>query len=110
MTRKTGKMAVKARQLARSAKLARYKRELAHAGVSLSLPKPSAKARKEKEEELKKLYLELFPKKAEEKGKQAEQPAEGEQSEQSAEKEEEKTDHEQTEAEDDMDYDQTNER
>lgn len=72
LTRKTGKMAVKARQLARSAKLARYKRELSQAGVSLSLPKPSKKALKEKEEELKKLYLELVPQKTEEK-------AEGEQ-------------------------------
>ncbi len=63
VTRKTGKMAVKARQLMRSAKLAKYKRELSDAGVSLSLPKPSAKARKEKEEELRKLYLELFPEK-----------------------------------------------
>jgi hypothetical protein len=74
VTRKTGKMAVKARQLMRSAKLAKYKRELSDAGVSLSLPKPSAKARKEKEEELRKLYLELFPEKK--------KPAESEQVEQ----------------------------
>jgi hypothetical protein len=73
VTRKTGKMAVKARQLMRSAKLAKYKRELSEAGVSLSLPKPSAKARREKEEELRKLYLELFPEKK--------KPAEGEQAE-----------------------------
>ncbi|MDI6884049.1 MAG: hypothetical protein QMD00_02755, partial [Hadesarchaea archaeon] len=64
MTRKTGKLAVKARQQTRAAKLAKYKRELAEAGVSLSLPKPSAEARKQKEEELKRLYAELFPKKA----------------------------------------------
>lgn len=74
VTRKTGKMAVKARQLMRSAKLAKYKRELSDAGVSLSLPKPSAKARREKEDELRRLYLELFPEKK--------KPAEGEQAEQ----------------------------
>ena len=74
VTRKTGKMAVKARQLMRSAKLAKYKRELSNAGVSLSLPRPSAKARREKEEELRKLYLELFPEKK--------KPAESEQAEQ----------------------------
>ncbi len=66
MTRKTGKIAVKARQLTRSAKMAKYKRDLAHAGVSLALPKPTKKAMKEKEEELKKLYQELFPKKSDE--------------------------------------------
>jgi hypothetical protein len=79
MTRKTGKMAVKARQLMRSAKLAKYKRELVEAGVSLSLPKPSAKARREKEEELRKLYLELFPEKqkpAEEEHAEAQEPIE----------------------------------
>lgn len=79
MTRKTGKMAVKARQLMRSAKLAKYKRELAEAGVSLSLPKPSAKARREKEEELRKLYLELFPEKkkpVEEEQAEAQEPVE----------------------------------
>jgi hypothetical protein len=79
MTRKTGKMAVKARQLMRSAKLAKYKRELAEAGVSLSLPKPSAKARREKEEELRKLYLELFTEKqkpAEEEPAGAQEPIE----------------------------------
>ena len=68
MTRKTGKIAVKARQLTRSAKMARYKRDLAHAGVSLALPKPTKKAMKEKEEELKKLYKELFPNKPDEQG------------------------------------------
>ena len=74
VTRKTGKMAVKARQLMHAAKLAKYKRELSEAGVSLSLPKPSAKARREKEEELRKLYLELFPgKKKQAEGEQAEQ-------------------------------------
>ena len=76
MTRKTGKIAVKARQLTRSAKLARYKRELSHAGVSLSLPKPTKKAMKEKEEELKKLYLELFPKKAEDEQTKEDKPVE----------------------------------
>jgi hypothetical protein len=44
---------------------------LSDAGVSLSLPKPSAKARREKEDELRRLYLELFPEKK--------KPAEGEQ-------------------------------
>ena len=78
MTRKTGKMAVKARQLTRSAKLARYKRDLSHAGVSLSLPKPTKKAMKEKEEELKKLYLDLFPKKAEEEKTKEDQPVDQE--------------------------------
>ncbi|MGQ9788611.1 MAG: hypothetical protein ACUVQM_04845 [Candidatus Hadarchaeaceae archaeon] len=70
LTRKTGKMAVKARQLVRSAKLARYKRELSQAGVTLGLPKPSKKALKEKEEELKKLYMELVPQKTEEKSEE----------------------------------------
>ena len=78
MTRKTGKIAVKARQLTRSAKMAKYKRDLAHAGVSLSLPKPTKKAMKEKEEELKKLYQELFPKKAEDKDAASEAPADQE--------------------------------
>jgi hypothetical protein len=80
VTRKTGKMAVKARQLARAAKLARYKRELYEAGVSLSLPKPSAKARKEKEEELKRLYLELFHEKKQAEGEVAESEAKREDS------------------------------
>lgn len=53
---------MKARQQMRAAKAAKYKRELAEAGVSLGLPKPSAKKRREKEEELRKLYLALFPK------------------------------------------------
>ena len=64
VTRKTGKMAVKARQQMRAAKLAKYKRELAEAGVKLGLPKPSEEARRQKEEELKKLYTELFPSKS----------------------------------------------
>ena len=76
MTRKTGKTAVKARQLVRSAKLARYKRELSEAGVSLNLPKPSNKAMKEKEEELKKLYKELFPEEAKKREEGAEPPIE----------------------------------
>lgn len=98
MTRKTGKIAVKARQLTRSAKLARYKRDLAHAGVSLSLPKPTKKAMKEKEEELKKLYLELFPKKAEEEKAKEDKPVDQEQSEKPA--EEEQPEQDQSEAED----------
>jgi len=104
MTRKTGKIAVKARQLARSAKLAKYKRELAHAGVSLSLPKPSKKAMKEKEEELKKLYKELFPKKAEEETtKEEDQPVEqDEQSEQPV--EEEQLEQDQLEPEDESSF------
>lgn len=101
MTRKTGKMAVKARQLARSAKLARYKRELSQAGVSLNLPKPSKKALKEKEEELKKLYMELFPQKAEGEKTEEEQVDEQEQTEGTA--EEEQTEQEQIEPEDESD-------
>jgi ADP-heptose:LPS heptosyltransferase len=68
MTRKTGKVALKARQQMRAAKVALSKRELAEAGVSLSVPRPSAKSVKEKEEELRKLYLELFA------GKEGEAP------------------------------------
>ncbi|HID60548.1 MAG TPA: hypothetical protein EYP46_01650 [Hadesarchaea archaeon] len=67
MTRKTGKLAVRAKQQMRAAKAAKYRRELSLAGVSLRLPKPSAKARKEKEEELRKLYLEMFQGRAEQK-------------------------------------------
>ncbi|MGC8817241.1 MAG: hypothetical protein ACP5PX_05505 [Candidatus Hadarchaeum sp.] len=102
MTRKTGKMAVKARQLARSAKLARYKRELSQAGVSLSLPKPSKKALKEKEEELKKLYMELVPQKTEEKTEEekSEEQAEQEQ----AEGAEERAEEEPLESEDDTGF------
>lgn len=85
MTRKTGKAAIKARQLARSAKLAKYKKDLAEAGVSLSLPKPSPEALKEKEEEFKRLYRELFSGQQEGQGAeqqgseelQEEQPGEG---------------------------------
>ncbi len=61
MTRKTGKTMLRARQQLRAAKIARSKRELAEAGVSLSMKKPPAKAVKEKEKELKSLYLEMFP-------------------------------------------------
>ena len=60
MTRKTGAKAVKARQLARAAKLIKYKQKLKGAGESLSLPKPSAETRKQKDAELRKLYLELI--------------------------------------------------
>ena len=82
MTRKTGKTAVKARQLVRSAKLAKYKRDLHDAGVSLNLPKPSNTAMKEKEEELKKLYRELFPEEAKKKEEGAEKPVDEEAEEQ----------------------------
>jgi len=68
MTRKTGKVALKARQQMRAAKAAMSKRELAEAGVSLSVPRPSAKSVKEKEEELRKLYLDFFA------GKEGEAP------------------------------------
>jgi hypothetical protein len=61
MTRKTGKSLLKARQQMRAARVAREKRDLAAAGVSLSFKKPPAKAMREKEAELKKLYLEMFP-------------------------------------------------
>lgn len=61
MTRKTGRMAVKARQLTRAAKLAKYKRELKEAGIETGIPRPSPAAEREKEEELKRLYLDLFP-------------------------------------------------
>ncbi|MEW6222587.1 MAG: hypothetical protein AB1476_04660 [Candidatus Hadarchaeota archaeon] len=60
MTRKTGKVALKARQQLKAAKMAMSKRELSEAGISLTAPRPSAKAMKEKEEEFKKLYFELF--------------------------------------------------
>ena len=77
MAKKTGKTIVKMRQQIRAAKLARHKRELVEAGVNLSMPKPSVEARREKEEELKRLYVELFPKDAEVRGEeQAEKPPE----------------------------------
>ena len=103
MTRKTGKIAVKARQLTRSAKMAKYKRDLAHAGVSLSLPKPTKKAMKEKEEELKKLYQELFPKKAEAQDAAAETPADQNEPSQTP-GEEEHPEAEQFEEEDESEY------
>ena len=65
MTKKTGRIALKARQLARAAKIAKYKQMLAESGEELTLPKPSAEAQKQKDEELKKLYLELVAKKKE---------------------------------------------
>jgi hypothetical protein len=74
MARKTGKAVVKAKQQMRAAKLAKHKRELAEAGVKLGLPKPSAEVRKQREEELKRLYMELFPKAEGEQEGQAEQP------------------------------------
>ncbi len=72
MTRKTGKTMMRARQQLRAAKVARSKRELAEAGVSLSMKRPPVKAVKEKEKELKSLYLEMFP----EEGAPREEPAE----------------------------------
>ncbi len=77
MTRKTGAKAVKAKQLARAAKVYRYKQKLKEAGESLSMPKPSKEAQRQKDEELRKLYLELVK----------EQPKEGEQAEQRTEQE-----------------------
>ena len=65
MTKKTGRIALKTRQLARAAKLAKYKQMLAESGEELSLPKPTAEAQRQKDEELKKLYLELVAKKKE---------------------------------------------
>jgi hypothetical protein len=64
MTRKTGKALLKARQQMRAARLARAKRELIAAGVSLKLKRPPAKVVREKEKELRELYLELFPEEA----------------------------------------------
>ena len=75
MTRKTGAKAVKARQLARAAKVIKYKQKLKNAGESLSLPKPSKEVQKQKDAELRKLYLELVS----EKGEQQEKAAESEQ-------------------------------
>ncbi|MEM0359500.1 MAG: hypothetical protein QXF20_02310 [Candidatus Hadarchaeales archaeon] len=63
MTKKTGQKALKARQLAREAKLAKYKQMLAEYGESLELPKASPEEQKKKEEELRNLYLEILKKK-----------------------------------------------
>lgn len=63
MTKKTGRMALKAKQLTRSVKIAKYKQLLAESGEELGLPKPSPEARKQKDEELKEIYLELISKK-----------------------------------------------
>lgn len=63
MTKKTGQKALKARQLAREAKLAKYKQMLAEYGESLELPKASPEEKKKKEEELRNLYLEILKKK-----------------------------------------------
>ena len=78
MTRKTGAKAVKARQLARAAKVIKYKQKLKSAGESLSLPKPSKEVQKQKDAELRKLYIELVSEKGEqqEKAAQSEQPQE----------------------------------
>ena len=81
MTRKTGAKAVKARQLARAAKVIKYKQKLKSAGESLSLPKPSAEARKQKDAELRKLYMELIK----------EEPKKGERAEQAEQKPEQQT-------------------
>ncbi|MEM2192367.1 MAG: hypothetical protein QXG38_01980 [Candidatus Hadarchaeales archaeon] len=67
MTRKTGKVALKARQMMRAAKLAQQKRELERAGISMKLEKPSLKALKEK-----KLYLELLQEEQESSGGEGE--------------------------------------
>jgi hypothetical protein len=75
MTRKTGKTLLKAKQQMRAARIARAKRELAAAGVSLKLKKPPAKVMKEKEKELKELYLEMFPEAAVEEKPIEEAPA-----------------------------------
>ncbi|MFN4132825.1 MAG: hypothetical protein ACK4GQ_00415 [Candidatus Hadarchaeales archaeon] len=87
MTRKTGKVALKARQQMRAAKLAQQKRELERAGISMKLDKPSAKVLKEKDEELKKLYMELFP----EAQTSSEEGGEGESTEKAEEKPSEET-------------------
>jgi len=94
MTRKTGAKAVKARQLARAAKVHRYKQKLKEAGESLSVPKPSKAAQRQKDEELKKLYLELVK----EQPKESKQPEQVEQ-EQPPEKTEEQKQAEQPEEE-----------
>ncbi|MEM3519345.1 MAG: hypothetical protein QW179_04380 [Candidatus Hadarchaeales archaeon] len=92
MTRKTGKVALKARQMMRAAKLAQQKRELERAGISMKLEKPSLKALKEKDEELKKLYLELLQEEQESSGGEGEKETgerpSGETAEESQQKEE----------------------
>jgi hypothetical protein len=62
MTKKTGQKALKARQLARQAKLAKYKKLLAESGEDLELPKPSPEEERKKEEELRSLYQEILAK------------------------------------------------
>ena len=107
MTRKTGAKAVKARQLARAAKVIRYKQKLKGAGESLSLPKPSAEVQRQKGEELRKLYLELIsergeepqekPAESEQPQEQTEQPAERPETEQAEQQPEQKQPQEKTE-------------
>ncbi len=63
MTKKTGQKALKARQLAREAKLAKYKRLLAESGENLELPKASPEEERKKEEELRSIYQEILAKK-----------------------------------------------
>lgn len=95
MTRKTGAKAVKARQLARAAKVIKYKQKLKNAGESLSLPKPSKEVQKQKDAELRKLYLELVSEKGEQQEKaaqpkeQTEQPVEQQETEQQPEQQSE---------------------
>ena len=60
VTRKTGKALQKARQQLRAWKMARAKRELSAAGLSLTFKRPPAHVLKEKGEELRKLYLDMF--------------------------------------------------
>jgi hypothetical protein len=62
VTKKTGQKALKARQLAREAKLAKYKKLLAESGESLELPKPNPEEEKRREEELRSLYQEILSK------------------------------------------------
>ncbi len=76
MTKKTGQKALKARQLAREAKLAKYKQMLAESGESLELPKPSPEEERKKEEELKNLYLEILSRKKQEGEKEKSPPSE----------------------------------
>ena len=62
MTKKTGQRELKARQLARGAKLMKYKQMLTESGESLELPRPSLEEERKKEEELKNIYLEILAK------------------------------------------------
>ncbi|MEM3011771.1 MAG: hypothetical protein QW084_00195 [Candidatus Hadarchaeales archaeon] len=68
MTKKTGQKALKARQLAREAKLAKYKQMLAESGESLDLPKASPEEEKKKEEEFRNIYQEILARKGKKEG------------------------------------------